>query len=285
MKRKWIWGLAALPLVVGLFVAKRLADKRPRLVARNIDGTNLLVATDGEWLFAKYNDSTSTTGRVIGFDGKLLEFARPSDSRLCVLASIAALYRINVDRESRKKSEATLEELSFYTGESNFGATENPDKERFIFPGRDEDLYGVCVRGREIIVESRLNTWHLDAKNLHIISVQKRNRSLSHATLCPDGKTLFHDLDSAKGIYEFADIETAKPLWKRQLGALYNLRFSLDGRLLITSKNGLVIARDVRSGTEKWRLLGPQSPYVALSPDQSAIYETRANGELWKWPR
>ena len=285
MKSKWIWSLAALPLVVGLFVAKPLADKRPVLVARGIDGSNLLVSSDGEWLFAKYTDSTYIIGRVIGFDGNSLKFAQPSDSRLCVLSSIAALYRINVDSVSRKKSEGTLEELSFYSDESNFGATENPDKARFVFPGRDEDFYGVRVRNQEVIVESRLQTWHLDAKSLHVIRTQKRNRALSQMTLCPDGKTLFHDLDSEKGIYEFADIETAKPLWRRQLGALYNLHFSLDGCLLVALENGVVIARDTRTGKEKWRLRGPQSSYFALAPDQSAIYEARSNGELWKWAR
>ena len=285
MKRKWLWALVALPLIVGFVFAKRLADKRPQLMARGIDGSNMLISSDGEWLFAPLEISDFVTGRLFGFDGQPLKFAPSHDSRPGVLTSIAALHRINVDGKSRQKSEATLEEVSFYAGEVKLGATKKPDKKRFIFPGRDEDLYGVCVRDGEIIVESRLDTWHLNAKNLHVLREQKRQRALSHATLCPDGKTLFYDLDSEKGIYQFSDIETAKPLWKRQFGARYNLRFSLDGRLLVTSENGVVIARDTRTGVEKWRLRGPQSPYIALAPDESAIYEARKNGELWKWPR
>ena len=54
MKRKWVWGLAALPLVIGLVVAKPLADKRPKLVARGFEASALKFSPNGKLLFAQF---------------------------------------------------------------------------------------------------------------------------------------------------------------------------------------------------------------------------------------
>ena len=44
MKRKWMWALAAFAVVAGFVFAKRLADKRPRLVMRGVNASALVVS-------------------------------------------------------------------------------------------------------------------------------------------------------------------------------------------------------------------------------------------------
>lgn len=277
MKRKWIWVLAIAPLIVGFVFARRLANKRPQLLGRHMAAWHLLPSSDGEWLFVQYRDSDIDNGRIVGMNGDL----KPSDSSLYVLPSLAMIQRVR----TVKNSEGLLEGVSFDPTDFDSNAPENRDKKRFMFLGARDDLYGACVRSEEIVVESRQQTWHLDSRNLHILATQKRKRSLTNVLLCPDGKTLIDDIDGEKGIYQFIDLETEKPLWKRRLGAYYNLNFSFDGRLLVVLENGVVIARDTRTGVEKWRLRGPKSWVLAVSPDESTVYEARENGELWKWPR
>lgn len=59
MKRKWIWLLANVPLVFGFVLAKRLANKRPHLVARDIKISELIASPDGKYIIAQLHGSKS----------------------------------------------------------------------------------------------------------------------------------------------------------------------------------------------------------------------------------
>ena len=300
MKRKWMLSLAALPLIVGLVVAKSLADENSRLVARDIFADAKLIFSADEKRVLAVRDE-SAYGRI---SAQIVEL--PGESRVEVLTdSIDAflffspngqwVYQLDLDSYYGSTDDLGMD-YRRPTPDEKIGivgrdALHDQSKAtiRFTFPGSDKDFYGAYLHGREIIVESRQRTWHLDANDLQILSSQPRKRKLTYVRLCPDGETLCHrvyrKVDNGTDFWEFLDLKTGKPLWKMPDDNTGFPQLSSDGQLLLKNKNGEVIARDTRTGAEKWRFRGPQSSVVALSPDQSAVYEARENGELWKWPR
>ena len=278
MKRKWIWGLAIVPLIIGFIVAKSLADKRPRLVARGVNAKNLSmsISPDGKWLY--------TAGRTIevagnasfqfplsetDFDGPT--FFCENGTRLCQFSYEIPPCGFGVSCHSV---------LSLRSARSGKVIS------RFDFPDSDStiNVYGASLQGNEIVVESQQKTWRFQVKNLRFLSLQKRQRTLPAAGLCPDGKTLYRGVIATKTL-EFRDLHTEKLLWTIPQEISRSPQFSFDGALFLMRKKGEIIAYDTRTGKENWRFHGPQSSAIALSPDQSAIYEARPNGELWKWPR
>ena len=163
---------------------------------------------------------------------------------------------------------------------------------KFRFP-RNAELYGVWWHEEEIIAESPYQTWHFEPRTLHLVSTQRQHRTQTwswrkqaYCDLCPDGQTLH-----CMRLYtrEYIDLRTGKTLWKEsndsRKGGENTVGYSANGRTVLMHKDKDVIARDTRTGKEQWRLRGLQSSVIALAPDQSAIYEARQNGELWKWPR
>ena len=287
MKRKGILVVAVLPLVIGLFVAKRLADKRPNVVTHGVGFKSakfLAISPNGERMFvwpyvAPSDPNHDSSAQIVSLcDGSRVDV--PVDSLdsdwfgAFFSSDSQRIYQLSFHNDMIGDKGVDLVRIS---------ARDGRKKKEFLFAEVNE-FYGFYARGNEVIAESPHRTWHLNANHLQILTLQTRNRSpdLDYGLLCPDGKTVM------KPNYypdEFRDLETGKLLWRLPEEIPQNPKFSPDGRTLLTQKNGEVIARDTRTGIEKWRLRGPQSSVLALAPDESAIYEARENGELWKWPR
>ncbi len=285
MKRKWMWAVATLPLVVGFVVAKRLVDKRPRVVARDVDASALIISRDEKRAVTRGN--AAEWSHVIDLDDGS-QFSIPGDinSHNFFSPDGKKIYQLNTEWEHQ--GSAKFHDV-FVVRDSASGHTEG--QYRFA---SGADLYGIWWDGDEIIAESPRQTWHFKARSLRLVSTQKQHRAQKYAILCPDGQTIYwdHQTDSmgaAPNVWEFADLHTGKIQWSEsRFGSGVPLEFSSDGRIVLWSggvQQSEIIARDTRNGTEQWRLRGPQSDVIALSPDQSAIYEARPNGELWKWPR
>ncbi len=288
MKRKWMWALAALPLVLGLVVAKRLADKRPRLIARGLDISGVTISPDGKRIIVRGDKGVKS--QVIHLDNGP-QFSIPGDANSHFFFSPDAtkIYQLNTEWE---KPETKQHVAVFHKELEVRDAYSGRLKGQFRF-ANDANLYGVTWQSDELIAESPRQTWHFDLGTLRVRNIQKQNRTQAHADLCPDGRTLYwltsgkmHALSNA---WEVADLNTGKIL---RNGAKFGetiIQFSADGHTALwfryDGKGYEVVARDTRTGIEKWRLRGPQSPAIALSPDESALYEARPNGELWKWPR
>ena len=286
MNRKWMGALAAL-LVVGAFVfAKSLADKRPRLVARDVDASDLVISPEGKRLVANANGANSS--HVIDLENGLqFSISNVSYPRSSFSPDGKKIYQLNTEWEN-PNSQKIYDVLVLWDAYS--GRKEG----QFRFASGD-NIYGAWWSGNEIIVESAQRTWHFEARTLRLKTVQKQYRKATYAVLCPDGQTFYWNGEAeAKGekpgFTEFADLRTGKMLWIwSQPDCDTLLGFSVDGGTVF-GMSGLenqheIVARETRTGKEKWRFRGPQYTVMALAPDESAIYEARPNGELWKWPR
>ena len=284
MKRKWVWALAIVPVVTAFIFAWRLADKRPRLVARGFKTAEVMIAPDGKKIVAF--GGWSAHGQIVRLgDGSRTPLSSGEPSFFSPDGS--QLYQLNFEMENGGKGvHCTLVLCDADSGRK---------RARHQFES-GVVLYGASWQGGEIVAESARQTWHLDARTLRIISTRKRAFKLSprNATLCPDGETFwFRDGENRIGmpmIVKFVDLRTGQELWQAEpvMKRGTPLGFSGDGRTVLLSDNREpmeIIARHTRTGAEKWRMRGPQSFVLALAPDQSAIYEARTNGEIWKWPR
>lgn len=284
MKRKWLWLLAGVPLVVGLVLARRLADKRPRLVARGLKVSEMAISPDGKRIVVQGNWSAKS--RIIRLDDGSQVSIPSSSSAFFFSPDGTKLYQLNFEFEHQ--GESFHQTLVLYDADS--GRVEG----RFQFE-RGLNLYGALWRDGEVVAESPRQTWHFEAHGLRLSGTQKRQPARRNATLCPDGKTLYwrseeERMSTTPMTLYFADLGSGKILWQGKLALVGGmpLGFSVDGRTVLFSdgkRKGEVIARDTRTGAEQWRLRGPQSSVLALAPDQSAVYEARGNGELWKWRR
>ena len=275
MKRKWIWGLAVVPLIAGFVFAKRLADKRPRLVARNVNTSTLTISPDGTKAVINGNHVVNLE------DGSQITISGDVSSRSSFSPDGKKIFQFNSERDN-PQSESYHEVLALV--DSNSGQRQG----RFSFADIP-NVYGVWWRGDEIIAESPSQTLVFETRDLRLIRTQQRIRKRWHGFLCPDGQTIYAlSAGLSPENFEFADLDTGKILWKRaQPSGGHPLTFSMDGQIVLwpDPQKGGVTALNTRTGVEKWRTRGPQSSVVALSPDESAIYEARPNGELWEWPR
>ena len=309
MKRNWMWLLAVVPLFAGfVFVTfmvdersqttgerLQVADKRsplilkhPKLVTRGLDFSDLVISPTGEKAVVRGNfGSDGDWSRIVNLnDGSKISapgsvLARnifsPDGKRICQL-----------DVEMEKPTSDEFNDV-LVLSDASTGKTE---KKFHFAPGAN--LYGFWWQGGEITVESPRQTWRFEARELRLVSTQTRRRK-HNANLCPDGKTLYWERTTDKtGVapvtWSFADVNTEKILWSdtpiTEAGGPTG--FSVDGRVVLwkdVQAPNDIIARDIRTGAEKWRFRGPKSSVVALAPDNSALYEVRENGELWKWPR
>ena len=302
MKRKTMVLLAVTPLIFGLIVAKRLADKRPRLVARlttqlpSPKGSTrwthaiaLFVSPDGRHLFARDG---------YGF-GQHIDLSAGSPIAFPLVVPITdisygvwfspdnqSIYMVSGYKPKGTGGQESAWHRSIVARDARSGKL----KRQFVLPLRIQlngnPFYGLRVSGDQTVVESRGKTWRLDANMLQLIGTQARQRPLTWVQLCPDGQTGYRFLAVAQSSgMEFFDLQSGRSLWKTARLARYPAPFSADGRLVLTQENGVIFARETRTGKEQWRFQGPQSDVLALAPDQSAIYEARTNGQLWKWPR
>ena len=284
MKRKWIWSLAALPLIIFWVVAKPLADKRPQLVARDVDATGLVISPDQSKALAR---GIAATHIVNLKDGSQISIPGNDNSRNFFSPDGKEIYQLSTERE---KQHPDKYRDSLVVRDADSGRAQG----QFQF-ANNANLYGVWWHGNEIIAESPRQTWHFDANTLRLLNAQPQhrtlqNRALQSVTLCPDGKTGAKIEEFGTDFYKFFDLDSGKMLWKLSNEEAMPSQFPPDGAVVLTQKIltrniGDFIARDLRTGAEKWRLRGPQSSVLALAPDESAIYEARENGELWKWPR
>lgn len=284
MKRKWMLALATLPLIILLVFAWRLADKRPQLVARDLKVAELWISPDGKSIVT--HGDWSPKSHIIRLDGGSQVSIPTSNSEFFFSPDGTKLYQLNFEFEPQ--GEKFHQTLVLYDAAS--GRREG----RFQF-ARSVLLYGALWRDGEVVVESDRQTWHFEARSLRLLGTQKRNKLAQRiATLCPDGETIYWPIGQGKWntspyIWTFADLRTGRILWSDgpKPVDVTPVGFSGDGRIVLWSggkSNGEVVARDTRTGVEKWRLRGPQSSVIALSPDASAVYEAR-DGKLWKWPR
>lgn len=283
MKRKWIWGLAALPLIVGLVFAKALADKRPQLVLRGKNITALTISPDGKKALAR--DRNLESSWLIKLEeGQPYLIEGSADSVNCFSPDGKKIYQLVTklfsDNPSVFHRALVVTDVYMNRKEGEFGFAP------------DATPYGVWWHDSEITVESASLTWRFEASSLKLKSTQKHNRPQRSATLCPDGQTIYWPVVSQTrnpklSAWNFADLQSGKVLWSRPKNQTL-AGFSVDGRTVLWSNgdaNVGVMAHDTRTGREKWRLRGPQSDVLALSPDEKFVYEARQNGELWKWPR
>ena len=296
MKRKRIWVLAVVPLIVGFVFAKQLADKRPQLVARDVFADAGLIFSGDEQRFAAVRDESAyqrISAQIVGnFGAERIEVLTDSiDPFLFFSPDGKWIYQLDLDSYYGSTNDMGMDYRNPRPDEKiglvGRNGLDNQSRAtiRFTFPGPQKDFYGAYLFDHEIVVESREKTWYLDANNLRILNTQVQKRSLTSVHLCPDGKTLYRRVYGHTDFWEFLDLPTEKTLWKLPDDNSGFPKISGDGRLSLRIEQGEVVARDTRTGVEKWRLRGPQSGVIALAPDQSAIYEARPNGELWKWPR
>ena len=288
MKRKRVWVLAALLLCVVFACAKWLANKRPLLVGSGLDISEMTVSPDGERIVVP--DKWGMKSQIIRLvDSSRISIPISTSASYFFSPDGTKLYQRNFYLDFDEQGESFHHTLVLYDAAS--GRVEG----RFQFK-RGVNLYGAAWRDGEVVAESARQTWHLAPSTLQLTSTQPRQSPHHSASLCPDGQTLYWRGDWLNGqarmgvnadTWSFADLNSGEILWNdpQRLGPL---GFSTDGRTVLffdSRGESKIIARDTRTGAEKWRLRGPQSPIIALSPDQSAIYEARSNGELWEWPR
>ena len=276
MKRKWIWGLAAVPVIIGFAFAQRLADKRPRLVARGVATSTLTVSPDGKKVLVNGN-------RIVNLgDGSQIIISGDVSSRSYFSPNGKKILQFNSERDT-PQSEQSHNVLVLVN--SNSGQRQGSFSFADIL-----NVHGVWWNGDEIIAESPDQTLVFETRSLRLVHKQTQRRKNWYGFLCPDGHTIYWpSAGVAPEILEFADLNTGKILWSRtQVSSGNPLAFSPDGKTVLwpdDTRKGGVVALNTRTGKEKWRMHGPQSSVLALSPDESAIYEARPNGELWKWPR
>lgn len=287
MKRKWIWALTALLLSVGFVLVKRVADKRPRvmardvetptlvvspiaderaiLVARDVEASLLEVSPDGQLLFAHSEAQQSAT--VIGLKEDL-RVVIPVDYN-----PVSAFFSADSRRiyEIYNQPDVNADGIDVHFRISGHDARTGKSAREFVFP-LSENIYGAYARGTEILVESKQKTWRLDERTLRVLGTRPQKRTTFDETLIPDGKTLF-TLDAQHNTFKFKDLITHKLLWQIRDNE-WNSVFSPDGRTVLTQKNNEIVARDTRTGDEQWRLRGPQSSVVALSPDEKTLYRS-----------
>ncbi len=288
MKRELIWALAIVPLIFSPAMAEPLVDKSPRLVARNFEVVELIFSTDGKWLFG---DNGFMVGQTLALTGgaRARIFSDSQDNFIGFSPDDKWIFQLGldsyegfIDDEGYDFRNPTPDGIIGIVGRS----TREGSKEtiRFTFTGARADFYGAYLRDDEIIVESREMTYHLDAHNLRVLRTEPQTRTLRNVIwLLGDGKTVL--VSGGRLGLKFVDLPTEKTLWTQPYGAGSGFRFTLDGRLILRMESGVIVAREARTAKEVWRFRGPASRYFWLSPDQTAIYEARPNGELWKWPR
>ena len=278
-----MWGLAVVPLIAVLVFSWRLTNKRPHLVARGLSIAELTIAPDEKSIVVSEN-GWSQKSQIIRLDSGSRTSIPTSVSELFFSPDAKNLYQLNFEFE--RQNEKFHQTLVFYD------AVSGRRKGRFQFD-RGVLLYGATWRDGEIVVESDRQSWHFEAQSLRLIGTRTRNRlARRNATLCPDGETIYWSIGQGKWdtrpyIWTFADLRTGKILWSDgpKPADVAPVGFSPDGRVVLwPSGKSEIVARDTRTGVEKWRLRGPRSSVVALSPDANAVYEAR-DGKLWKWPR
>ncbi len=301
MKRKWIWALAVLPLVAGLIVAGRLADNRPRLVAhltssvsgisvfpsRAIHATDLFISPDGKRIFVRY----------IGEDfGEIVDLTTGSVSQMPDTDNVDFQYNVLFSADSRyfyqvsfcsptPSGERSQDCQALLSRDARSGVI----NQQFVISNYVvEDFYGIALDRKKILLRSRAKAWLLNFMTLQVVGSDRKRGTFKNVRLCTDNKTIYSfQLDQKYGIttVQFFDLQSEKLLWQMPLEGELRFTMSSDGLIVLSMENGVVIARDLRTGQVKWRFSGPRNHVLAVSPDQSAIYEARENGELWKWPR
>ena len=311
MKRKWILAVAVLPLVIGLIVAERLSDKHPRVVVakpladkrprvvvhlttsvpvgggtKRIYATELFMSPDGKKLFVRYN--SERFGQIIALDTGSVTQLPDSNGNYNVFFSTDSrnLYQMEGYSPAPSAKEISGRE-AFSLRDARTGAL----KSRFvdfkptglILTGEGA-LYGAALHQKRIVLGLGERTIFLDPGNLQILGTN-RNKGVfkNDGWLCAGGEIFYSH--SATQAVDFFDLQTKKLLWQLPLNADWKFAISSDGHLVVTPERGFVVARDLRTGQEKWRFRGPRSQVLTVTPDQSAIYEARESGELWKWPR
>ena len=287
MKRKIIGVLTALLLSFGSAKADSTIDPRARLVARDFDVVGLAFSADEKWLFGHNGRGSGQTLALTG-GARAKIFSDSMDGYIGFSPDDRWLYQLDLDSYEGFIDDYGVD-FRFPTPDDVIGivgrSTRAGSKEtiRFTFPGARRDFYGASVRGDEVIAESREMTYYLDARDLSILRTQPQTRTLKNVYLLGDGKTL---LGTAEDLgLKLVDLATEKTLWKQPYKSGSGFRLTPNGRLLLRMESGVIVARNTRTAKEEWRFRGPTSHSFWLSPDESAIYEARQNGELWKWPR
>lgn len=247
-------------------------------MARDIAATDLTISADGTQLFAR--DNSQHFGQVLNLQHGSRANVRASDFNFTPIFSAdkTRIYQlqVNVNMNNGKPWDIPPALLAHDINSGKIKAI-------FDFSSEEDHFYGAFLQGDIVTVESKNKTWHLDSRNLQIISVEKQNRPVTYAILCPDSRTLYDVVTGDDARWEFTDLESGKLLWQKRTGALAG--FSVNGQDCLWQEDGEVIVCDTRTGAEKWRLRGPQSAVLALSPDENAVFEARSDGKLWRWPR
>lgn len=200
MKRKWIWVVAAAPLVVGLVFAKRLADKRPRLVALDVDTSALVispvadnpailmardiyaslleVSPDGQLLFAHSEAQQSATIIVLKNDSRSVIPADYNPVSAFFSADSRLIYEIY------NQPDVNADGIDVHFRISGHNARSGKSAREFVFP-LSENIYGAYARGTEIIVESQQKTWRFDERTLHVLGTRPQKRTASDSFFIP----------------------------------------------------------------------------------------------------
>lgn len=85
------------------------------------------------------------------------------------------------------------------------------------------------------------------------------------------------------GATYFYDAKTGRALWNwKGLSSGYDL--SADEKLVVACNGQHCIARDLKTGVQKWKVQKPNSSIFALSPDGKTFAERRPDGQIWLWP-
>ena len=306
MKRKWLFA-ATLSVLVGAFImAKNLSDKRPRFFASIPHAVQLTFSPDGRKLFVQQAEDR----------GEIIDVASKERTNIAGVQPLSHRFFFAPNNEDIMQfCLAGHETMNFATSEFNvtvvepricaYGGSYGKDLFTFSLP---TDCYGAYLRNGEIVCESRTSTSTRNCDSYSyaggILSTTPRKRVLAGpafasggihpddetivgAALVPDGKTLW---TYRNGKYQFWDLNTQKPLWTLASYGSANIEEvpafqpSLDGRLILAQKDRSIVAYNTRTGTEQWRVFGPQSLAFALSPDERTIYEARTDGQIWVWP-
>ena len=179
--------MAVVPLIVGFVLAWRLAEKRPRLVARGFNVVDLVISPDGKRAVGQSNGAT--LNHVVDLDDGFQSSIAGNYSRNSFSPDGKKIYQLNTEWENPKSREI-YDVLVLCDADS--GRTKN----QFRFAS-GANLYGVWWHSNELIAESPRQSWYFDARTLRLIRTEKQRRTQTYAFLCPDGQTLYWDGEAA----------------------------------------------------------------------------------------
>ena len=299
LKRQKVCVLLSI-LIGGFWFCKPLADSQPRLWAKIPNATELIFLSNGRSVFVLESCFWNSCGYtqkgqiwdIKGHPTQTLNIEWDNFDMLPLTFSPDERFLGAIDRKACGggggdwKCDYTPDSIWAINVWENIDAKRIEAYKDIRIDGNQyraaSEFRGVWFENDKIVCEAQHFTRRFNIYTGKQTDIISRHWKRQNVLLSPDRNTLFSVSDDNNHTY-FYDASNEELLWT-WTNYRDKVQFSNHGAVVWGFKNKCAVGRNIRTGEEKYRVLGVKSSAFTIAPDGKSLWEIRDAKEIWVWP-